>query len=88
MYLLYVQKTETVSSVLPRKEKKMLLFILCAMISQTRYKPPGSTKTSVDVAVKMVYSFSYFLQRPCSYEENCKDRYLQSRAAPTEINTT
>lgn len=60
MYSLYVQKTEIVSSVLPRKEKKMLLFILWAMISQTKYKTPGSTKTGVDVAVKMLYSFSYF----------------------------
>jgi len=59
MYLLYIQKTETLSSVFPRKEKKML-FILCAMISQTKCKTPGSTKISVHVTVEILYSFSYF----------------------------
>lgn len=61
MYLLYTQKTETVSSVFPPKRKrKCYLFFLWPMISQTKYKTPGSTKTSADVAVKLVYSFSYF----------------------------
>lgn len=55
MYLLYIQKT--VSSVFPRKENASVYFMGNDF---SKYKTPESTKTSVDVAVKMVYSFSYF----------------------------
>lgn len=67
MYLRNIQNTEMVSSVLPRKEQKMLLLILCRMISQTEYKKRRSTTTSVDAAVKLM--FNYFKPRPCTYKE-------------------
>lgn len=57
MYLRNIQNTEMVSSVLPRKEQKMLLLILCRMISQTEYKKRRSTTTSVDAAVKLMINY-------------------------------
>ena len=58
--VLNIQNTEIMSSVLPQKELKMLLFILWTMISQTVYKNPAFAKTGVDAVVKPLYSFSYF----------------------------
>lgn len=62
MYLLYNQKTETVSSGFAKKKKKRkqnaIVYFMCKDFS--KYKNPGSTKTIVDVAVKIMCSFSYF----------------------------
>lgn len=59
MYLLYIQKTETVSSVFPGKENATVYFMGNGFSKWVQ--KPGSAKTSVsNAAAKMVYSFSYF----------------------------